>query len=172
MSFALATSAASAVGAKRAPVAGARLGKSANIPRRAMQSSVTRAAVGADEGAHQTLRGTYATADSPRARDTPTRRTPARTDRRRLERRRGRPRRRSSSEASHPNCAFRARKISRLDGHDGGRCFRFRRILRKETRRRLPRSSHARAGTFRFRASFFVYKKRVHDTPLASANAH
>ena len=51
MSFALATSAASAVGAKRAPVAGARLGKSAHIPRRAMQSSVTRAAVGADEGA-------------------------------------------------------------------------------------------------------------------------
>ena len=51
MSFALATSAAYAVGAKRAPVAGARLGKSAHIPRRAMQSSVTRAAVGADEGA-------------------------------------------------------------------------------------------------------------------------
>merc|ERR1712205_197513 len=51
MPFALATSAASAVGAKRAPVAGARIGKSAHIPRRAMHSSVTRAAVGADEGA-------------------------------------------------------------------------------------------------------------------------
>ena len=51
MSFVLAASAASAVGAKRAPVAGARLGKSAHIPRRAMHSSVTRAAVGADEGA-------------------------------------------------------------------------------------------------------------------------
>jgi hypothetical protein len=28
-----------------------------------------------------------------------------------------------------------------------------------------------RAGTFRFQVSFFVYEKRVHDTPLANANA-
>ena len=111
MSFALATSAAYAVGAKRAPVAGARLGKSAHIPRRAMQSSVTRAAVGADEGA------------AIKPFEVRTRR---RIIRALLKRRHAAPPpapivsasngdafvpgRLSSSEASHPNCAFRARK--------------------------------------------------------------
>ena len=126
MPFALATSAASAVGAKRAPVAGARIGKSAHIPRRALQSSVTRAAVGADESAaikpfevrtprHGDSTARSCNVDTPHPRQN---RSPA-----------PRVATRSSREAwgrFHGNCAFRRtagpeRKISRsLDFRERG----------------------------------------------------
>lgn len=120
---------------------------------------------------HQTLRGTYDTADSPRARDTPTRRTPARPDRRRLERRRGRPRRRSSSEASHPNCPFRPRKISRFPGVVVFVPTDSRRSAKRDAASSSALSARARRDVS-FSCRLFARKKRVHDTPLARANAH
>lgn len=153
MSFALATSAAYAVGAKRAPVAGARLGKSAHIPRRAMQSSVTRAAVGADEGAaikpfevRTRRRITRALVKLRHAAPPPAPIVSASNGDAFV------PGRLSSS---HPNCAFRARKNISAGG------FLFVGFL----------SANPNLSAERDKLSVRMTRARVHDTTLARANA-
>jgi ferritin heavy chain len=58
-----------------------------------------------------------------------------------------------------------AQNIS-FDGHDGGRCFRFRRILRKETRRRPPRSPHKTRRDVSF-SSFLLRLRKARSRPSA-----
>ena len=154
MSFALATSAAYAVGAKRAPVAGARLGKSAHIPRRAMQSSVTRAAVGADEGAaikpfevRTRRRITRALVKLRHAAPPPAPIVSASNGDAFV------PGRLSSS---HRNCAFRARKNISA----GGSCL-----------SGFFGSANPNLSAERDELSVRMTRARVHDTTLARANA-
>ena len=153
MSFALATSAAYAVGAKRAPVAGARPGKSAHIPRRAKQSSVTRAAVGADEGAaikpfevRTRRRITRALVKLRHAAPPPAPIVSASNGDAFV------PGRLSSS---HPNCAFRARKNISAGG------FLFVGFL----------SANPNLSAERDKLSVRMTRARVHDTTLTRANA-